>query len=42
MELSVVQKEIETWTYERGAGKYIQFLEFDGAVLLRIVRGPRG
>ncbi len=33
--------EVQTWTYRRGYGRFIQHLTFEGGVLVRIDRGPR-
>jgi hypothetical protein len=33
--------DVETWTYRRGYGRFVQNLTFEGGLLIRIDRGPR-
>jgi len=33
--------DIQTWTYRRGYGRFVQNLRFEGGRLVRIDRGPR-
>jgi hypothetical protein len=34
-------KDVQTWTYRRGYGRFMQSLTFEGGLLVRIDRGPR-
>ncbi len=33
--------DVQTWTYRRGYGRFVQHLQFEGGRLVRIDRGPR-